>query len=68
MNVSFIPLCIDRFTRSQESDNKKMIMCYEKGIELAVIDISKIKYFKEDKGLMIFEEMNKIISPLLQLN
>ena len=55
---------LDRLIRSQDSDKRKMILCYEKGIELAVIDISSIKYFKEKNGLKIFDEFQKILSPL----
>lgn len=56
---------IDRLTRSKDSDNRKMTLCHENGIELAIIDISSIKYFKEKSGLKIFEEFKKILSPLV---
>jgi len=52
---------LDRLERSLESDKQKMIKCYEVGVELAVIDISHIKYFKEKHGLVIFNEVEKII-------
>jgi very-short-patch-repair endonuclease len=55
----------DRLTRSQESDRRKMSSCEKIGIELAVIDISSIKYFKPKCGLKIFHEIEKILRPLL---
>jgi len=59
---------IDRLTRSQDSDKRKMLLCYDKGIELAVIDISFIKDFSKKRGLMVFEEIKKIIDPLIPTN
>ena len=56
----------DRFDRSNENDKRKMILCYEQGVELAVVDTSHIKYFKEKSGDKIFEEFVKILSPLVQ--
>ncbi len=55
---------LDRFTRSQDSDKRKMIGCFELGIELAVIDISSYKYFSEKSGDVVFNEISKILSPL----
>lgn len=56
---------IDRLKRSQDSDKRKMSFCYELGIELAIIDISFIKYFKIKNGLKIFSEIEKILRPLI---
>lgn len=57
---------IDRLTRSKDSDKRKMILCNEIGIELAVINISQFKYFTEKSGDIVFQEIEKIISPLHQ--
>ncbi len=55
----------DRLERSKDSDKRKMLLCYQLGVELAVIDISSIKYFKEKHGSKIFLEFKKILDPLV---
>lgn len=57
---------LDRFSRSQDSDRRKMIQCNELGIELAVIDISSYKYFSKKSGDRIWTEIQKILSPLYE--
>jgi hypothetical protein len=57
---------IDRLERSKDSDKRKMAKCMELGIELAIIDISRYKYFTEKSGEIVFQEIEKIISPLYQ--
>jgi len=42
------------------------ISCYEIGIELAIIDISKYKYFSEKSGDKVLSEIDKILSPLYE--
>src|ERR1017187_3351472 len=39
---------LDKLTSTQRNDKQKIIRCYEKGIELCIIDTSKQKYFKEN--------------------
>ena len=39
----------DKFERIQQNDKQKMIRCYEAGIELLVIDVSKVSHVNESK-------------------
>jgi len=57
---------IDRLTRSKDSDKRKMILCYEKGIELAVIDTSSAKNMTVKNGEKFWNEVNNILSPLIK--
>ena len=57
---------IDRLARSKDSDKRKMISCYEKGIELAVIDTSSAKYMSVKNGEKFWNEIDKILSPLMK--
>jgi very-short-patch-repair endonuclease len=52
----------DKFERIQNNDKQKSIRCYERGIELAVIDISKISYLTNK----IKDEYSNIIKLLLE--
>lgn len=55
---------VDRLSRSQESDSRKMIRCYEKGIELAVIDVSGAKYLTQKWKDTYWNEVQSILGPL----
>lgn len=57
---------LDRLTRSQDSDKRKMCLCYEKGIELAVIDISAFKYFTDKFKEKIWQEVHNLLLPFVQ--
>jgi len=54
----------DRLTRSQESDQRKMIRCYEKGIELAVIDVSGAKYLTKKWKEIYWREVHNILKKM----
>lgn len=55
---------LDRLTRSKDSDKRKMILCNEIGVELAVINISQFKYFTENCKKIIWKEIEEILFPL----
>jgi len=57
---------LDRLERSVDSDKRKMILCHEKGIELAVIDISMCKNFSKKWGIVFFNEIKTIIKPIFE--
>ena len=56
---------VDRLTRSQDSDKRKMFLCAEKGVELAVINIAMFKNFSQKCRDVIWNEVNQLLSPLL---
>jgi len=41
---------IDKHTKIQNNDKQKIIRCYEKDVELCVIDTSGFKHFKKEKA------------------
>lgn len=55
----------DRFTRSQDSDKRKMISCYEKGIELAVIDVSGAKCLTKKWKSIYWQEVHTLLDKIL---
>jgi len=52
----------DKLERIQDNDKQKMLMCYEKGIELAIIDSSHIKNLTKNHK----HKMESIIDSLLE--
>ena len=51
----------DKFEQIQNNDNRKFQACIERGIELAIIDVSNLKYFKESNCLKYLGIIKKII-------
>lgn len=51
-----------KLSQTQNNDERKFQACLELGIELAVIDISPIKYMKEDRLLLYLEIITDIIN------
>ena len=51
----------EKLKRTQNNDGRKFQACLEKQIELCVINVSKIKYFKEKTSIPIFEIIKTII-------
>lgn len=51
----------DRLTKIQCNDKQKFIQCYNKGIELIVVDTTHIKKFKQHKAEEIFQLIYPII-------
>jgi very-short-patch-repair endonuclease len=56
---------IDRLSRSQDSDKRKMISCYQLGIELAVIDVSGAKYLTQKWKDTYWKEVKNILEPIV---
>ena len=48
--------------KSQNNDQRKMQACYERSIELCVIDTSSQKYFKESTSIIFLDIITKIIN------
>lgn len=53
---------VDKFEKIQNNDKRKAIACYEKGIELAIIDTSNCKYLSNTAK----EKYSKIVCDLLE--
>ena len=51
----------DKLDRIQTNDTRRMQACYEKGIELCIIDTSKFTYFKPDKAQKYLNIITKIM-------
>jgi hypothetical protein len=51
----------DKFERIKNNDQQKLIQCYEKGIELAIIDTSTLKYNVENKMIPYYVSIKDII-------
>ena len=54
----------DRLSRSKDSDKRKMISCYEKGIELAVIDVSGAKYLTSKWKAIYWNEVHSLLQKI----
>ena len=52
----------DKLTKIQNNDRRKFQACLEKGIELCIIDSSKLAYFKESNATPYLEIIQKIIN------
>ena len=54
----------DKFEKIQNNDNRKVIACYEKGIELAIVDSSSCSYLspnnKEKYKNLVFDLIEKV--------
>ena len=51
----------EKLKKTQNNDKRKFQACLEKQIELCIIDVSKIKYFKENTSIPILEIIKPII-------
>lgn len=50
-----------KLDRTQSNDERKILACAEKGIGLCVLDVSKVKYFKERTAQPFLEIVERII-------
>lgn len=55
----------EKLTKIQKNDNKKFQICYEQNIELLIIDISKLRYFKLSNVLPYYEIITNVIDKKL---
>lgn len=55
----------DRLVKVQDNDRQKMARCREAGIELAVLDVSSVKYFKPSVVDRYFVLIESLVVPLL---
>lgn len=57
---------VDKFEKIQNNDKRKAIACYEKGIELAIIDTSNCKYLsntaKEKYSTIVCDLLKEVIN------
>jgi len=51
----------EKLKQIQSNDNRKFQACYERGIELVIIDTSKLKYFKLDNITPYYKIITNII-------
>lgn len=58
----------DRFERVQNKDKQKLIECYKQGIELIIIDVSKMKRFTPIRSLPILNNIINIINTIYNRN
>jgi len=56
----------NKFEQIQNNDNRKFQACIEYGIELAIIDVSNLKYFKENNCLKYLSIIQNIISQKIE--
>lgn len=52
----------DKLASIQNNDNRKSQACLERGVELCIIDISSLKYFKEQKAMKFLNIVKDIIN------
>lgn len=52
----------DKLQKIQNNDNRKFQACLEHGIELCIIDVSQLKYFKEKNAQKYFNIIKTIIT------
>jgi hypothetical protein len=55
----------ERLKQTQTNDQRKFLLCQQKGISLCIIDVSELKYFKEEKLKKYLNIITKIIQPLM---
>lgn len=56
----------DTFEKIQNRDKQKIICCYEKGIELAILDTSKFHHRKREDGEEYYQIFKGILNSILQ--
>ena len=57
----------EQLSKIQNNDNRKFQACLERGIELCIIDSSKLKYFKESNCIPYLNMITNIINMQLAL-
>lgn len=57
----------EKLSQIKNNDNRKLQACNEQQIELCIIDVSKLSYFKEENALPYLEIINNIIESKLSL-
>jgi len=56
---------LEKLTKTQKNDKRKILTCAEKGIELCVIDTSHQKYFKESTSIQFLNIIKNVINSKL---
>mgnify|MGYP001548406026 FL=1 len=56
----------DKLERIQNNDRQKLIRCYKKGIELAIVDSSSVSYLSTKAKEKYLEIVRSLIVPLLE--
>jgi hypothetical protein len=56
---------LEKLNKTQTNDSRKILACAEKGIGLAVIDCTIMRYFKPDKAVVFLDIITKIINDSL---
>lgn len=52
---------LEKLAKTQTNDHRKLLACAERGIELCVIDVSMMTYFKPMKGQRILDIITSIL-------
>lgn len=58
----------EKLSRIRSNDDRKFQACLERGIELCILDVSRMLKFKSNKAEMFLEIINKIITIQLSKN
>lgn len=58
---------LEKLAKTQTNDHRKLLACAECGIELCVIDVSTMTYFKPMKGQKILDIIISIVEKRLKL-
>lgn len=56
----------EKLSQITNNDSRKFQACIEKGIELCIIDVSRLSYFKEEKAQIYLDVIVNIISQKLE--
>jgi len=56
----------EKLGKIQNNDNRKMIACYEKGIELAVIDTSSVTHMSKKSKIKYWNIVKDILDTVIE--
>jgi len=56
----------EKLSKTQNNDNRKIQACFEQGIELCIIDVSKMLYFKDANAQKFLDIIKTVLSIALE--
>jgi len=54
----------DKLEKIQSNDGRKLIACYENGVELAIVDSSSCKYLNQNAKDKYYTIVKSLVTPL----